>query len=588
MTHARTHSHAARRVLPLAAVGGALILTAFSPLRAQTLTNPGFEGAYQAVSPTADTASDSARITGSIAPGWSDNTSWAKNVAIDYGAAPDDPHGGASSQRITVTQGFAQFVQPVTFTAGRHRASVWMRAKPAQWVSLSLRQNGSPYAGYAGTPVKVGAAWIKVTTAGLTPDVGGYVMVNLSGPGTVWLDDGDLGQAAAQQPAVSLSPSAEPIPPTYFGLNVNHMHDAPGFDWPALPFGTFRTWDSGDVWPGIETARGVYNWTNMDKDVAEAQAHHAEFLFTLGGTPRWATSAPDSKNSYVGYTVPPDNLQDWKDFLTAVATRYKGRIRAYEVWNEPDLSFYTGTPAQLVAMERAAAQVIHRVDPSALVLTPPPSGVYAIAPLKWFDSYLQAGGGRSADVIPYHQYDGDEEANIEEVREFRALLAQYGLAAKSLWLTEVGRDRPGVSEADGAAFVARTFLIGHALGLHRVFWYAYDNGPAYFSLDEADNEGKTRDPHQLGASGIAYREVERWLLGARMLSCARSADGVWTAGLRRADGSRAWAVWCPGGPRSFPVPAAWRVRRLQDLAGATRAIQDASVPLGPAPVLLTP
>ncbi len=59
-----------------------------------------------------------------------DNTNWA-DVKLVYSLDADNPHGGRLSQKIDVQRGFAQFVQPVTFTAGRYRVSLWMRAQPA-------------------------------------------------------------------------------------------------------------------------------------------------------------------------------------------------------------------------------------------------------------------------------------------------------------------------------------------------------------------------------------------------------------------------------------------------------------------------
>ena len=35
---------------------------------------------------------------------------------------------------------------------------------------------------------------------------------------------------------------------------------------------------------------------------------------------------------------PPSNLQDYADFVSALATRYRGRIQIYQVWNEPNLA----------------------------------------------------------------------------------------------------------------------------------------------------------------------------------------------------------------------------------------------------------
>ena len=115
-----------------------------SSASAQSLINPGFEQMYLPIAPNGQLAPDPARITSSIAPGWGDNTDWAKNIVLAYGPETSRPHSGAVCQRITMTQGFAQITQGMQFSAGRIQASVWVRAEPAQWVSLTVRLAGAP------------------------------------------------------------------------------------------------------------------------------------------------------------------------------------------------------------------------------------------------------------------------------------------------------------------------------------------------------------------------------------------------------------------------------------------------------------
>ena len=556
-------------------------------LRAQTLKDPGFETPGQTLVAQGGTPTPNSQISGLVAESWEDNTSWA-DVQIAYSLDSVNPHGGSLSQRIETTRGFAQFVQPVHLTSGRHRASLWMRAVPAQWVSLGLRLGAAPYTIYASKAAKVGPDWTQVTVDGATPDAAGLVIVNTSVVGTLWLDDASLGPPPPGSEAHTLSPPKGPIPAAFFGLNANHMHDPPGYSWPALRFGAFRTWDSGIIWPTVEPQRGVYHWDELDKDVAEAERRGAKFLFTLGLTPQWA--APKGPLTYAGVSAPPDDLADRRDFVRAVATRYKGRIEAYEVWNEPDLSqFYSGTPAQMVALEKATAEAVHQTDPAALVVAPPPSGGVGSGQLQWYEDYLNAGGGQSADVLAIHSYSSAPEGDADAVQTYRALLAAHGLAGKPLWNTETGLELAGHTEAEAGAYLAREFITDWAVGLGRMYFYAYDNG-LYFGLDKEDPDGKNRDPAVLAPSGVAYEQVQSWLAGARMLSCASDANGTWTCALRRADGSRAWVLWNVDGTRTVPVPKGWKIKRLRTLDGVSQSFPTGltRTSISTAPLLLEP
>ena len=69
---------------------------------------------------------------------------------------------------------------------------------------------------------------------------------------------------------------------------------------------------------------------------------------------------------------PPDDLEDWTDFLEDFVERYKGKIQAYEIWNEPNLTREWGGPPNAVAyvdLLRASYQTIKKFDPQALVIS---------------------------------------------------------------------------------------------------------------------------------------------------------------------------------------------------------------------------
>lgn len=58
-------------------------------------------------------------------------------------------------------------------------------------------------------------------------------------------------------------------------------------------------------------------------------------------TPGWASSEP---NSNAVWTTPLKNFATFGRFVRALVNRYKGRIRSWEIWNEPDiLEFWTGS-----------------------------------------------------------------------------------------------------------------------------------------------------------------------------------------------------------------------------------------------------
>ena len=106
-----------------ALIAGCLLNT--SDAQELTLKNPGFEDAWPAVVSTADTTSPNdqvrPKVTGEVASGWSDNSSWA-DVQEAYAADTSNPHRGTSAQKLIVTRvgsGAVQFVQGTSFAQGK-------------------------------------------------------------------------------------------------------------------------------------------------------------------------------------------------------------------------------------------------------------------------------------------------------------------------------------------------------------------------------------------------------------------------------------------------------------------------------------
>jgi hypothetical protein len=66
-------------------------------------------------------------------------------------------------------------------------------------------------------------------------------------------------------------------------------------------------------------------------------------------------------------------MTDWTNFVSQVVQRSNGRIKYWEIWNEPDNSdFWSGMNAQLVALAQSAYSIIKSADPSSKILLPPP------------------------------------------------------------------------------------------------------------------------------------------------------------------------------------------------------------------------
>jgi hypothetical protein len=211
---------------------------------------------------------------------------------------------------------------------------------------LSLRLNDDPMTTYGRTTALATTRWARVVVplaqlpAG--PPTRFMFMIYVGGAGRLWVVDASLMQRPSMGvPVLVLAPrAAVAVPRTYFCMNVFNMNrnwvSRPLYDWPAVDFGTWRTWitGSGMVWADLEPTKGCFDWRKMDAGMAKAEQRGIKVLHTLGISPTWASSNPTGQGPYYGpgQTWPPRNLADWTDYVRAVARRYKGRSAAYGAW----------------------------------------------------------------------------------------------------------------------------------------------------------------------------------------------------------------------------------------------------------------
>ncbi|MDD2857074.1 MAG: hypothetical protein PHU75_00210 [Candidatus Nanopelagicales bacterium] len=144
-------------------------------------------------------------------------------------------------------------------------------------------------------------------------------------------------------------------------------------DWPNMPVTSLRIWDAHTAWLNIEPAPGQWAFARLDAFVAKAEEHHVQdIVLVLGGTPAWAAKQQrktDAPWLGKGSASPPEFWDDWTTFVDTVASRYQGRIKAYEIWNEPNsVTHWSGTACEWATLTELAAKQIAISDPTARVV----------------------------------------------------------------------------------------------------------------------------------------------------------------------------------------------------------------------------
>lgn len=153
-------------------------------------------------------------------------------------------------------------------------------------------------------------------------------------------------------------------------------------------------WVRMDIgWDLIEgSAPGQYDayWTGrIDTYVDMAVARGLKPLVTLYQTPAWARPAGTTNRT------PPSDVASYARFARWAAARWAGKVRAWEVWNEPNLEeFWVGTdPVRYAQLVRAAYPAFKAGDPAALVV----AGAVSYNDDVWLRRMYAAGAAGSFD-----------------------------------------------------------------------------------------------------------------------------------------------------------------------------------------------
>ncbi len=217
------------------------------------------------------------------------------------------------------------------------------------------------------------------------------------------------------------------------------------------------------AWRDIEQIeKGHYDWYRPDLIVDAVHGRNLKLLVRLDHQPFWAQEDGGAEPLP---SAPPKNYQDFGDFCHAVAERYKGRIAAYQVWNEPNLSREWGNkppnPAEYVQLLAACYVGVKSADPNAMVISAglAPTGTdddTAMPDDKFVRGMYEAGGARYFDALGVHaagymnppeRSPDDTEADpalavrwitFRHVEDIRQIMVENGDDDKQIAILEMG------------------------------------------------------------------------------------------------------------------------------------------------------
>jgi hypothetical protein len=326
-------------------------------------------------------------------------------------------------------------------------------------------------------------------------------------------------------------------------------------------------------WPGIAPVRPsdpmnpadpAYDWTNTDAAVADSLARGQEVLLSIDGAPHWAQGSDRPRRS---------DSHAWKPspkalgaFATAAARRYAGRVRAYQVFNEPNLDKYLApqwvrrkgrlrafAPGHYRKMLNAAYAGFKSVNRRNLVVTAgtapygdPVPGGGRIMPVRFWRTVLRK--RTRFDVLAHHPYAiagpnrralNRDDVALPDLHKLRKLAPD-----KRLWVTEVSWDSSppdphGVPAKKHARWLAEAFYVLWRQEVDTILWFQIRDQPKGQGYEFGNQSGihlvdgrAKRSQRAFAFPFVARRANGRTTLWGRapatgQLTIERRSNGAW-------------------------------------------------------------
>lgn len=326
-----------------------------------------------------------------------------------------------------------------------------------------------------------------------------------------------------------------PLESGYFGVAQDSVRwdvlDRIGVKWARLTI----------TWALVESEPGRHNWDDVDRQLAAMERHGVYPIAAILTPPMWASTAPDTVTGWERTEYPPQ-LGPWRAFVRAVAERYRGRIRHYELWNEPWVQGYcwkagSDEYAELTLVTR---EVLRETDPAALL------GAY-----EWPHDLYSRGIANAFDAIAIHPY-ADPPPEKGYLTWLEAWCPPAQAHGHEIWLTEHGwwaENQPDALDEQANA-VARSLIMGLGHGVTHYMYFDLDGWALGEGWRLLDDDGSVRP------GLIAYAACERML--ERSVPVRRIGRGeddfCWLFALPDGRGAVACAWSVSPNPPSIMVP----------------------------------
>lgn len=259
-------------------------------------------------------------------------------------------------------------------------------------------------------------------------------------------------------------------------------------------------------WRDMERKPGRWDFCIQDKLLDTYAKHGIEVMPILSNPPAWSRAG--------GPNSTPD-LTAWRDYTGRMFDRFKGRIRFWEIWNEPDLtSFADFGAADYVRLQQIARGEQRRRAPESRLLS---GGFASASPIKnRFQEYVLANAKEYFDVHAFHGHGSYRNYLVEIEERLLPMRERFGVSAP-WYANETAVSALGIGEMRQAETLFKKFLFSWSEGAIGYNWYNLRNN-GFDSANPEHNYGLVTCDFYPKAAYVAYNTLATLYRGRRFVS----------------------------------------------------------------------
>ncbi|MDG3006930.1 cellulase family glycosylhydrolase [Paludisphaera mucosa] len=370
-----------------------------------------------------------------------------------------------------------------------------------------------------------------------------------------------------------------PVVPEGFGVNI-HFTDPAAGEMERFAEGGFK-WVRMDFhWEGVEREPGKYDFSAYDRLVGHLDkvGARAYFIFDYGHRRYDEGLSPHT----------PEGRAAFAAFAKAGAAHFKGRKVIWEIWNEPNISFWKPQPNadDYAKLANETARAVHAGDPDAFIMAPASSAF----PWDFFETLFASGILEHIDAVSVHPYrESHPETAAEDYGRLRSMIARYASPGRRMlpivsgeWGYSTAEKR--FSEDEQARYIVREYLSNLANGVNLSIFYDWkDDGP-----DPKENEHRFGTVHQDLSPKPSFLAAKRLMQTLRGYGYRHRLQGANSAEWKllfqkKADGSAAIVSWTTdaNAPDAARTPSIRLVKNSDPDAADLRTLAAIVVEAGP-------